>query len=148
MYRVFCLIAIRFRMVWVYTMFHHNFHTSDSDFASEVELFLKTFTKNHSCGFWFCLFSCRYPVIPTLLTRIYWWRVCLDEAQMVESTAAAATEMALRLHSKHHWCITGTPIQRKLDDLYGLLRFIKASPFNTYRWWSEVIRDPYEVFYL
>ncbi|KAF3613481.1 hypothetical protein FXO38_36222 [Capsicum annuum] len=86
----------------------------------------------------------RYPVVPTLLTRILWWRICLDEAQMVENNAAAATEMALRLHGVHRWCITGTPIQRKLDDLFGLLRFLNASPFNTFRWWTDVICDPYE----
>ncbi|KAM7270916.1 hypothetical protein ACFE04_030130 [Oxalis oulophora] len=85
----------------------------------------------------------RYPVVPTPLTRISWWRICLDEAQMVEN-AGAATEMAMRLHAKYRWCITGTPIQRKLDDLYGLVRFLKASPFDVSRWWTEVIRDPYE----
>ncbi|CAI9091902.1 OLC1v1027013C1 [Oldenlandia corymbosa var. corymbosa] len=90
-------------------------------------------------------FEKRYPVVPTLLTRILWWRICLDEAQMVESNAAAATEMALRLHGTHRWCITGTPMQRKLDDLYGLLKFLRASPFDAFRWWAEVIRDPYEA---
>ncbi|KAL8135332.1 hypothetical protein AgCh_010118 [Apium graveolens] len=92
----------------------------------------------------FMRFQKRYPVIPTSLTRLLWWRICLDEAQMVESNVAAATEMALRLHARNRWCITGTPIQRKLDDLYGLLRFLKLSPYDIIRWWTEVIRDPYE----
>ncbi|KAF5771200.1 putative DNA helicase chromatin regulator PHD family [Helianthus annuus] len=86
----------------------------------------------------------RYPVIPTLLTRIFWWRLCLDEAQMVEGNTTAATEMAMRLHAMYRWCVTGTPIQRELDDLYGLLRFLKANPYDIRKLWVDVIMDPYE----
>ncbi|KAL8247869.1 hypothetical protein R6Q59_009085 [Mikania micrantha] len=86
----------------------------------------------------------RYPVIPTLLTRIFWWRLCLDEAQMVEGSTTAATEMAMRLHAMYRWCITGTPIQRELDDLYGLLKFLRASPYDVRKLWVAVIKDPYE----
>lgn len=42
-------------------------------------------------------------VVPTPLTRVRWWRVCLDEAQMVESSTAAAAAMAARLQAVHRW---------------------------------------------
>ncbi|KAH9308738.1 hypothetical protein KI387_036649 [Taxus chinensis] len=89
-------------------------------------------------------FQKRYPVVPTPLTKIHWWRLCLDEAQMVESNTAAATEMAMRLSAQNLWCVTGTPIQQNLEDIYGLLRFLRAEPFDDHRWWSEVIKIPYE----
>jgi hypothetical protein len=51
---------------------------------------------------------CRYKVLPTPLTRLHWWRVCVDEAQMVESSTAAAAAMARLLPSTHRWCVSST----------------------------------------
>ena len=64
---------------------------------------------------------CNWQVVPTPLTRLRWWRVCLDEAQMVESSTAKAAEMALKLDAQHRWAVTGTPLSRGLEDLFGLL---------------------------
>eukprot|EP00850_Spirogloea_muscicola_P023159 SM000333S12561 [mRNA] locus=s333:34643:42565:- [translate_table: standard] len=61
----------------------------------------------------------RYRVLPTPLTRLTWRRVCLDEAQ-------------------------GTPVQRGFDDLFGLLRFLRAEPFDERRWWTRVLLRPYQ----
>lgn len=68
----------------------------------------------------------RYLVLPTPLTRLVWWRICLDEAQMVESSTAKATEMALKLRAEHRWCVTGTPMSRGLEDIAGLMNFLKV----------------------
>lgn len=84
-------------------------------------------------------------MVPTPLTRLRWWRVCLDEAQMVEGSTTKATEMALLLDAQNLWCVSGTPIQRGLDDLFGLLRFLRAEPFDDHQNWNQVLRLPYEV---
>ena len=58
------------------------------------------------------------------LTTVCWRRVCLDEAQQVESTATAAAKMALELEARYRWCVTGTPLQSGMDDIYGLFLFL------------------------
>lgn len=47
------------------------------------------------------------------------------QAQMVEGTSQAA-EMANNLFMINRWCVTGTPIATGLDDVYGLLKFLKV----------------------
>jgi E3 ubiquitin-protein ligase SHPRH len=80
----------------------------------------------------------RYRVIPSPLSAIEWWRVCLDEAQRVETPTAKSARMALKLKTQHRWCVSGTPVGRgKLEDLYGLLLFLRMDPFTSKLWFSK-----------
>ncbi|CAL8284691.1 unnamed protein product [Lota lota] len=85
----------------------------------------------------------RYMAMPSPLVAVEWWRICLDEAQMVECTTAKAAEMALRLASVNRWCVSGTPVQRGLEDLYGLVLFLGVDPYWVKHWWEQLLYRPY-----
>ncbi|XP_025956058.2 E3 ubiquitin-protein ligase SHPRH isoform X2 [Dromaius novaehollandiae] len=85
----------------------------------------------------------RYMAIPSPLVAVEWWRICLDEAQMVECTTAKAAEMALRLSGINRWCVSGTPVQRGLEDLYGLVLFLGVDPYWVKHWWDQLLYQPY-----
>ena len=88
----------------------------------------------------------KYEIVPTPLTRLNWWRVVLDEAQMVESTVSIAAMMVRRLPAVHRWAVTGTPISRSLGDIFGLLTFLCVQPFeHDGYWWSRLVEGPYNA---
>ena len=80
----------------------------------------------------------RYRVVPSPLTQMLWWRVCLDEAQMIDSPVARAAQMARELPAVNRWCVSGTPLLRGNEDLYGLLVFLQADPLHVVAVWRRV----------
>jgi E3 ubiquitin-protein ligase SHPRH len=62
------------------------------------------------------------------LTQICWWRVCLDEAQMVESGVSQAAQVARLIPRVHAWAVSGTPLRGGHKDLYGLFLFLRCEP--------------------
>ncbi|KAG6357039.1 hypothetical protein INS49_014915 [Diaporthe citri] len=63
------------------------------------------------------------------LTQLLWWRVCLDEAQMIESGVSKAATLARLLPRVNAWGVTGTPVKDSVEDLRGLLLFLRYEPY-------------------
>jgi E3 ubiquitin-protein ligase SHPRH len=74
------------------------------------------------------------------LTQIRWWRVCLDEAQMVESGVSQAAQVARLIPRVHAWAVSGTPLRSGHKDLYGLLLFLRCEPFcHSLATWNRLL---------
>ncbi|KAJ5582758.1 Zinc finger RING-type [Penicillium sp. DV-2018c] len=71
----------------------------------------------------------RFEQRKTPLVRLSWWRVCLDEAQMIESGVSNAAKVARLIPRENAWAVTGTPLRRNIDDLFGLFLFLHYQPY-------------------
>ncbi|KAM7256149.1 hypothetical protein ACFE04_011890 [Oxalis oulophora] len=78
------------------------------------------------------------------LYSIRWFRVVLDEAHTIKSTKSQVSIAADALVADRRWCLTGTPIQNKLEDIYSLLRFLKVEPWGSWAWWNKLVQKPFE----
>ncbi|CAA7036815.1 unnamed protein product [Microthlaspi erraticum] len=76
--------------------------------------------------------------------RIDWYRIVLDEAHTIKSWKTQGAKATFELSSHCRWCMTGTPLQNKLEDLYSLLCFLHVEPWCNWAWWSKLIQKPYE----
>ncbi|KAF4663680.1 hypothetical protein FOL47_005598 [Perkinsus chesapeaki] len=66
-----------------------------------------------------------------LLHSLVWSRVCLDEAHRIRNKGNSTTKACLALRCRYRWCLTGTPIQNKIGDIYSLARFLRVRPLST-----------------
>ncbi|XP_057475188.1 DNA repair protein RAD5B [Actinidia eriantha] len=80
----------------------------------------------------------------SIFHKIEWYRVVLDEAHTIKSSKTQVAQAAFSLSSHCRWCLTGTPLQNNLEDLYSLLCFLHVEPWCNWAWWSKLIQRPYE----
>ncbi|RXM34826.1 E3 ubiquitin-protein ligase SHPRH [Acipenser ruthenus] len=70
-------------------------------------------------------------------------RTELNYVDIPHSNSEDAAEIALRLSAINRWCVSGTPVQRGLEDLYGLVLFLGVDPYWVKHWWEQLLYHPY-----
>ncbi|XP_062184169.1 helicase-like transcription factor CHR28 isoform X2 [Phragmites australis] len=76
------------------------------------------------------------------LARVRWFRVVLDEAQTIKNYRTQVARACCGLSAERRWCLSGTPIQNKIDDLYSYFCFLKYEPYSEFSSFSDMIKNP------
>jgi SNF2 family DNA or RNA helicase len=65
-----------------------------------------------------------------------------DEAQNIKNDSTKAAKSATALEAKYRWCLTGTPIQNTVLELYSLFRFLRIRPLDDWDLFRDRIQKP------
>ncbi|KAJ6846832.1 helicase-like transcription factor CHR28 isoform X2 [Iris pallida] len=76
------------------------------------------------------------------LARVGWFRVVLDEAQSIKNHRTQVARACWGLRAKRRWCLSGTPIQNAIDDLYSYFRFLRFEQLEKYHSFCSSIKVP------
>ncbi|CAI9292704.1 unnamed protein product [Lactuca saligna] len=76
------------------------------------------------------------------LAKLRWFRVILDEAQSIKNYKTQVARACWGLRAKRRWCLSGTPIQNSIDDLYSYFRFLRYNPFSVFKSFCSQIKAP------
>ncbi|XP_027097487.1 helicase-like transcription factor CHR28 isoform X1 [Coffea arabica] len=67
------------------------------------------------------------------LASVRWFRVILDEAQTIKNHRTQIARACCTLRAKRRWCLSGTPIQNTIDELFSYFRFLRYHPYSQYK---------------
>ncbi|KAL7273582.1 DNA repair protein rad16 [Rhizina undulata] len=68
----------------------------------------------------------------SVLHKINFHRVILDEAHNIKDRTCNTTKAVFQLKTKNKLCLSGTPLQNRIGELFSLIRFLEIDPFAYY----------------
>ncbi|KAF3315666.1 hypothetical protein TWF173_003241 [Orbilia oligospora] len=80
----------------------------------------------------------RFPAneFPFLSSESTWYRVILDESQHIKNHRTLASRACTDLMATYRLCLSGTPMQNNIDDLFGAVRFLHLARYREFRAWN------------
>jgi superfamily II DNA or RNA helicase len=88
-----------------------------------------------------------YPLVARdreILAARVWHILLLDEAQAIKNPNATTTRQICDLRARHRYCLTGTPVENNLAELWSLFHFIAPGFLGDARSFARDWRTPIE----
>jgi len=79
-----------------------------------------------------------------LLKKVSFHLVVLDEAQYIKNPAAKVAKAAFELKSTTRLCLSGTPVENHLGELWSLMRFLIPGFLGTLKAFRSSFQNPIE----
>ncbi|KAI7850279.1 SNF2 family N-terminal domain-containing protein [Circinella umbellata] len=76
------------------------------------------------------------------LGRLKFHRVILDEAHTIKNERTIMATSCCRLDATYRWCMTATPIQNRIEELFSLIRFLRIRPYCEWEEFRDQIKKP------
>lgn len=76
------------------------------------------------------------------LQRVKWYRVVLDEAQVIKNHRSRTSIACHKLDSTYRWALSGTPVLNSLSELYPYFRFLQVNWASSFSIFKKNFGDP------
>ena len=73
-----------------------------------------------------------------------WHLVVLDEAQNIKNASTQAAQVAAQINSRHRLCLSGTPMENHLGELWSLFHFLMPGFLGSEARFKALFRNPIE----
>jgi hypothetical protein len=73
-----------------------------------------------------------------------WHAVIFDEAQALKNPQAKVAQLAMGLRAEHRLCLTGTPVENHLGDLWSLFSIALPGALGDRKQFGRIFRTPIE----
>ncbi|MDP3850995.1 MAG: DEAD/DEAH box helicase [Luteolibacter sp.] len=88
-----------------------------------------------------------YPLLVRdfeILAKHHWHTLVLDEAQYIKNPKSITAYSACRLKANHRICLSGTPMENHLGELWSLMRFLMPGFLADEKTFNTFLRKPIE----
>ncbi len=127
-----------------------NWHREAANFAPALKVLILQGTERHQ-NFdnieQYDLVLSTYPLLVrdemVLLKHTFHYLV-LDEAQIIKNPKSKAAQVIRRVQCNHRLCLTGTPMENHLGELWALFDFLLPGLLGDSRQFKQLFRTPIE----